>query len=104
MPFDPTGAGPFSRAGIESLRRGVSGVYGLISISSRVVYIGQSQDVRRTLLEHLKGDNACINWNSPTEYLYEAVSDDGRVRREKELIDEYDPSCNRIIRGDPSGG
>lgn len=99
MPFPPQDPRRFTRVDIEALNPGQPGVYGLIQrglYSSTWIYIGQSKDIRERLLEHLNGDNECINRNWPTHFVGELVEGGVKARRkrERELIDEYGPICN----------
>lgn len=69
------------------------GVYGLFK-NNQWVYIG-SGDIRSRMLDHLNGDNTCINAYMPTHWVAEVSS--FYREREKELILEYDPVCNRRV-------
>ncbi len=73
-----------------------SGVYGLFK-AQQWIYIGESQDIRARLLQHLNGDNSCINREAPTEFSYELVPAGQRGARQNFLIRELDPVCNRRL-------
>ena len=59
------------------------------------IYAGQSNDIHRRLTEHLEAGSTCINRNA-LYFSYEVIrgGEHARRRREKELIDQYDPLCN----------
>lgn len=69
------------------------GVYGLCN-ELGFVYIGKG-DIRERLLAHLAGDDPRLLLERPTHYIHEICSGSGMHRRERELILEYDPPCNR---------
>ena len=46
-----------------------SGVYGLYSVLW--IYIGEAENIRLRLLEHLGGDNRCINHYRPSSFAFE---------------------------------
>ena len=91
MPF-PGPAHCFSRTDIETLTPGQQGCYGLF-FRSVWIYIGKG-DIRQRLLDHLNGDNECINRYRPSHWM--ALVTDDADRLERELIQEYLPLCNQI--------
>lgn len=87
----------FDRQTVLSLNRGQPGVYALFR-PNLWVYVGQSEDIRERLLDHLNGDNPCITQNRPTKFVAEVIhSAAERDRREKELILRLQPVCNRRV-------
>ena len=70
-----------------------SGVYGLFS--ALWIYIGEADNVRARLLEHLAGDNPGIQDYQPSGFAFELVSPPERSRRLDELITELQPLCMR---------
>ncbi len=90
MPFPPQQPRQFNRKNIEAITPGQKGCYGLFR-SERWVYIGKG-DIRQRLLDHLNGDNPCINRQSPTHWVDVVTSDYDEM--EKRLIREYQPVCN----------
>jgi len=94
MAFPEQDPRPFNRLEVEALKPDQSGVYGLLNLEKRVlwIYIGQG-DIRQCLLAHLDGDNACIRAGKPTHFLYEVTSN--THGKEIELIVELDPICNK---------
>ena len=56
---------------------------------------GKADDIRARLLQHLNGDDPCISKYPPTHFVAEATA--ANDAREKELIVEYDPHCNKKV-------
>jgi len=96
MPFRKQIARPFTRAEIDSLSDAVAydGVYGLFR-DNQPIYIGRGE-IKTRLDKHLAGDNACITRERPTHFLFDVMLDDP-VEREKELIKDYNPICNKRV-------
>ena len=93
MPFVKQNPRPFTEEEVSELKTGLIAVYGLFK-SNTWVYVGRG-DIRQRLLDHLGGDNACINHENPTHWIAEVTSD--ADRREKELILELSPICNQRV-------
>lgn len=93
MPFPHQGSRPFNRRGIEALRRGQNGLYGIFN-SMTCIYVGRG-NIREQLLAHLNGagGNPHILRNRPTHYVIELARNG--VVRQRQLIAEFDPVCNR---------
>lgn len=91
MPFATQDAQEFTRRNIQALAEGQMGVYGLRK-EGTWIYVG-SGDIRGRLVGHLNRDNNCIRFQAPTHLEYEVTDD--YVNREKALIAELNPSCNR---------
>jgi len=66
-----------------------SGVYQLHN-SSRCRYIGYSDNIRQTLLQHRRGDNAAIIPFDPDGFSFELHPDASRARRKDQLRSEFD--------------
>ena len=93
MPFLSQGVRAFNQENIEEITPGQKGVYGLYA-GETWVYVGKG-DIRDRLLAHLNGDNACITRKKPTNWVDEVT--DNMDAREKELIRELDPVCNKRV-------
>ncbi|MDA2929323.1 hypothetical protein MYX84_05145 [Acidobacteria bacterium AH-259-O06] len=91
MPFPNQPSRPFTRDDIERLHPEQLGCYGLFT-KYQWVYIGKG-DIRQRLLGHLNGDNECINQMPPTHWIGEVTA--YYEDREKQLITEFLPRCNR---------
>ena len=85
----------------QSIERNASTSGGVYRIDTRddCIYVGQASNIRRRLLEHVRGESdqsGCILRNKATLFRYELIADkNDRDEREQELIDNLDPECNR---------
>ncbi len=70
-----------------------SGVYGLY-FGNTWVYIGGSDDIHASLLEHRNARGTCIDKHMPSRFVFEVVPAKHRVIRQRELIAEFAPACN----------
>jgi hypothetical protein len=86
----------FERESIVTRAPESSGVYGLYS--ALWIFIGEAENIKARLLEHLAGDNPCISHHQPSGFAFELVSSKDRSRRRIELINELEPRC----KGEPS--
>jgi hypothetical protein len=68
-----------------------SGVYGLYS--ALWIFIGEADNIRARLLEHLADEDSCINRRQPSGFAFELVSPEDRSHRRAELVDELEPTC-----------
>ncbi len=80
----------FSYEDVLALNPDQYGVYGICR-QGQWIYVGRG-DIRERLLAHLNGDNPCILGESPTHWVGEVTVN--AVAREKQLIQELQPSCN----------
>jgi hypothetical protein len=70
------------------------GIYALYN-KATWVYIGESENVETQLLQHLRGDVACITMYPELSFSYElAPSTAARARRMKDVVREFRPVCN----------
>ncbi len=93
MPFPKQEPKPFTRFSVLNLVEGQMGCYGLFK-QNVWVYVGKG-DIRARLLDHLNGDNDCITRNQPTSWVDMVTSN--YDNREKELILELTPACNKRV-------
>jgi hypothetical protein len=70
-----------------------SGVYGLFN--AFWIYIGEADNLRARIMEHLDGNDLCIVRFQPSGFAFELVSPEERHRRHEHLIKELQPLCNR---------
>lgn len=84
----------FTEGAIKIAAPRFSGVY-VIYNPRTYIFVGESKNIRKRLLEHFQGDNQCILSNNPVYYDYELCSEDRRVQRQRELIDRLKPICNQ---------
>lgn len=94
MPFAEQTPRAFSRQNVERLKPKQFGVYGLYRRDAWI-YVGKG-DIRQRLLDHLNGNNASITLENPTHWVDEVINGDPSVR-EKVLIAELNPICNRRL-------
>ena len=68
-----------------------SGVY-LLHNSCRCLYIGDSDNIRRSLLQHMRGDHAAIAVFDPDGFSFELQPDASRARRRDQVSSEFEPA------------
>ena len=85
----------FTKQDVESLNPNQYGIYGIFR-QGQWVYVGKG-DIRQRLLAHLAGDNPAILAWRPTHWVGEVCSDPHMSNREKQLIVELNPPCNRKV-------
>ncbi len=83
----------YNRQDVEKLSSNQFGVYGLFK-EGVWIYIGKG-DIRQRLLDHLNGDNPYITLAQPDHWVAELTPN--ADAREKELIREYNPVCNKRV-------
>jgi hypothetical protein len=96
MPFANPNRYAYTELCVEKHCPAASGVYVLYSTGGftwEVIYVGEAEDVQKSLLQHLEGDNACIVDRRPTSFIAERVDAERRRARCDELIGEYSPTC-----------
>ena len=69
-----------------------SGVYGIYN--AVWIYVGEADNIRSRLLDHLAGDDPCIDHYSPSGFAFELVAPSRRHRRLRELARQTEPICN----------
>jgi hypothetical protein len=95
MPWAGTHVWPFTRNAILANTPNASGVYALWT-GDTLVYIGESNDILRQLLELLGNPKRCITKYVRLVFGYELVPTEAqRVARHDQLICELLPACNQ---------
>ena len=89
----------FEDHAIKDLPERVEGVYFIIDGERRAVYVGEAEDIRARLTQHLHGtsDQApCIHQQGGVEFAFWPVSGGKHVRVEVEqaLLEKYPTPCN----------
>lgn len=85
---------PLDQAGV-SLAPSEGGVYAICGVDGRYLYFGETNDVRRRLMEHLEDETSCVNRAGGVFFAYETYPSYGtRVARRNKLIATYLPPCN----------
>jgi hypothetical protein len=86
----------YDRRAVSTSAPSAAGVYVLWK-RDRWIYVGESSDIRRRLLEHLQGDNECLTREDPQGFGFELIPTvDQRVARQIELIRALMPLCNQL--------
>jgi hypothetical protein len=88
----------FSNASVLAHAPAASGVYG-ISNGAEWIYIGETDNIRQRLLEHLAENTTQLKARMPTGFTYELCAPVARTGRQDRLVMQYEPVCNR----QPSG-
>jgi len=99
MPWMNKSSYVFTARSIQESAPARSGVYGLFS--QHWIYIGEADDIRARLLQHLRGDDECIARYRPDGFVFETWPPSRRGERWDELVREFQPSCNRRPGGVP---
>lgn len=74
----------------------VAGVYAIINNSKQVIYIGQTDNLRRRMNEHLNDTTHCMHRYGPSLVGFQAIQDEAtRLTVERELINQFRPPCNQ---------
>jgi hypothetical protein len=96
MPWNNNSGYNFDTGSIASFAPAMSGVYAIYR-PNFWIYIGESNDIRRRLTEHLNESGTCIKRQMPTGFSYELWPEGQRVTRQNQLIAELNPSCNQMM-------
>jgi len=94
MPFNQFTPRNFTPDAVETYAPGMSGVYG-ISNASEWIYIGETDNIRGSLLDHLREINTRLTKRQPTGFVFELCEEEQRSSRQHRLIGEYHPVCNQ---------
>jgi excinuclease UvrABC nuclease subunit len=71
-----------------------SGVYGLLG-PDKWVYIGHTANIRKALLQYLRGQMPYVLEWQPNWFVFERHAYRARLYKHKELVGQYQPLCNR---------
>jgi excinuclease UvrABC nuclease subunit len=97
MPWAGTKVWPFTKNGILVNTPNASGVYALWT-GETLVYVGESNDILRRLLELFRSPRPCIAKYWRLVFGYELVPTEARrVERQDRLIRELLPACNQPL-------
>jgi len=72
-----------------------SGVFG-ISSAREWIYIGETDDLQRQLMEYLSETNTFVKARTPTGFTFELCSAGSRVARQSALVRELRPVGNPL--------
>jgi excinuclease UvrABC nuclease subunit len=87
----------FSSVSIRAHAPSASGVYG-ISNARQWIYIGETDNIRERLLEHLAETSTGISRYLPTGFSFEVCDSHSKPKRHSRLVAQYDPVYNREAR------
>jgi len=94
VPFEHLTPRPFTSGAIQTYAPVAAGVYGL-SNSREWIYIGEANDIKSALLDHLRDVSAPLMQREPTGFVFEVCDGGKRLSRQDRLVGEYSPACNR---------
>jgi len=80
-----------------------SGVY-LLRTSSRCIYVGETENIRKSLLSHLHGDDPWITLWAPTQFSFELCSEASRSQRQTQLSARLQPVVGNHAPAMPGSG
>ena len=88
----------YTQQAITTTAPNAPGVYAIWGTgeTNATVYVGESNDIERRLLEHRQSQGGCINGYAPTTCGFELVAANERVARQNTLIAELTPHCNQL--------
>jgi hypothetical protein len=95
MPFAECAARSFTVVSIQNNAPESSGVYGL-SNAREWLFIGESDNIRADVLECQREIGTTLKAQTPTGFTFELCSPTERSARQKTLIRELKPRCNRL--------
>jgi hypothetical protein len=96
-PWAGTQVWPFTKNGILANTPSTSGVY-VLGTGWTWVYVGESNDMLRRLLELFGNPSPCIAKYVGLVFGYELVPTEAqRVARQDQLIRELVPACNPLL-------
>jgi len=94
MPFENCAAYTFSLVSVQRNAPESSGVYGL-SNAREWILVGETDNIKAALLEHLRGTHAMPLKGLPTGFSFELCTFHNRIARQDRLILELDPVHKR---------
>jgi hypothetical protein len=95
MPFNQFIPRSFTTDSVHTYAPVSSGVYG-ISNAREWIYIGETENIQSSLLNHLHEINTTLKKREPTGFVFEVCDQAHRSSRQDRLIGEYGPACNRL--------
>lgn len=91
----------FSIGSIRAHAPEASGVYG-ISNAREWIFIGESDNIQNSLLQHVSDAKSEIKSRQPTGFSYELCPANSRQSRQDFFIVQYQPVCNRVNGSRPA--
>lgn len=96
MAWDTATAYPLNRRNVLRNAPKDSGVYGLRR-DERWIYVGQSPNIQKALLEYLSGHLPYVLQSQPNLFLFEVCTPQTRVQRQRDLAQQHQPLCNKRV-------
>ena len=97
MAYDVSETYAFGYRAVQDKAPNASGVY-TIYTSRRWLYVGESDDIRRSLFEHLNKLDDCMARRGPLSFSFELVPSAARVARQQALVATLVPACDTATR------
>jgi hypothetical protein len=96
VPFEGYGGFTFSPVSVQRNAPSMPGVYGL-SNAREWVYVGATDDIRASLLGHLREGDTILKSRAPTGFTFEICHTSQMAARVSRLVTELAPVCNQRI-------
>jgi hypothetical protein len=93
MPWGNPASYEFSRISICLNAPEQSGIYALYHRATWL-YIGETENIRAQLLQHLDGDDICVAVYPALTFSFVLAPATARAWRQDELVREFHPVCN----------
>lgn len=98
MNWQLTGGFHYNKASVSQNAPAVSGVYVLYTDTNTVDYVGEAEDIRTRLLQHLANeDNPLVRAAQPKYFAFVQVGVHLRLQVQNSLILELRARCNRKL-------
>jgi excinuclease UvrABC nuclease subunit len=97
VPFEQGAPSSFTAVSIQNNAPDSSGVYGL-SNSREWIFVGEANNIRAALMEHLREAKSLELSRRPTGFSYEISHATKRVARKNELMRELTPAATASRR------
>jgi hypothetical protein len=86
---------PWSERSIKTNAPAASGVYAIFNATTWL-YVGESDDIRSNLLDHLGGNIPGLAEAAPTGFSHEELGYGERTGRYAYLVKFLTPKCNKV--------
>lgn len=96
MSFSECAARSFTAISVGKNAPESSGVYGL-SNGREWIFIGEANNIRARLMEHLEETDTLLMNRMPTGFTFAECSPRDRVIRQDALVRQFEPFCNRCL-------
>jgi len=90
MPFEQLFPRSFSPIAVRDHAPAQPGVYGLTNASSWL-FISETENIRESLMNHLRDSNSASGAQRPTGFVYEVCDRTRSQSRRTQLVREYQP-------------